>query len=718
MFGRESSPGGPHDTTLRHQLVRNLVLLTLLTAGAVAAVFLVGSYRAVEELSEQAIAQAVTRADAELARFFEPVATQLDVVADWGSSGDLSLEEGNLEAMNARLVPVLRRLPQVTSLLYADNQGREYLLLEQGEGWVNRQVDRARWGEQVRWTRWDARAQVVERWEEALDYDTRKRPWYVGAMSAPPRQIQWTEPYTFYTTEEPGITASLRFASPEGPARVVALDVRLTDISAFTTGVRPTEHGFVAVLAGDETVMGLPARGRYEAPEAIRADVLKSIDALGLWPLGEALRAWRDAGSRAELVEVDTAGERYWAGFRPVRLGPRELTIATVVPRSDFTAVIERQRNITLALTLLALGLAVLVGVRTSRSYRRRFEAMVDAARRLGQYTLEQKIGEGGVGTVYRAHHAMLQRPTAVKLLRPELYDRESVRRFEREVQLTCRLTHPNTITIYDYGRTTEGVFYYAMEYLEGVTLAELSTYAGPLDEGRVIFLLRQICGALQEAHEVGLIHRDIKPGNVVVGMRGGLGDFVKVLDFGLVKDIHAPKEVQLTGRDILQGSPGFMAPEVILGQGADDVRVDVFALGAVAYVLLTGRNPYEEDSPVKLMLKQVQDDPPPLSQVGRAIDADLEALVMRALSRKVGERPQTMAEFRQALERCGAAQAWDEHRARRWWEEHGERLMPAGAPAPEPERQGLALEVTLEMATPRRIAAPGPGRAREPEEV
>src|SRR5690554_422053 len=277
------------DTTLRHRLVRNLVVLTLLTAGAVATVFLVGSYRAVEELSEQAIDQAVERADAELSRFFVPVSTQLEVVADWGEAGDLSLEEGSLEVMNARLIPVLRRLKQATSVIYADAEGREYLLLEQGQGWVNRQVDRGRWGNTVRWVRWDAQGKVVERWEEDLEYDTRKRPWYIGAMSEGARQVHWTEPYTFFTTQDPGITASTRFEAPGGGAQVVALDVKLSDVSAFSTKVRPTQRGYVAVLAGDETVMGLPARGRYEAEEAIRADVLKSTEELGLWELQKAL---------------------------------------------------------------------------------------------------------------------------------------------------------------------------------------------------------------------------------------------------------------------------------------------------------------------------------------------------------------------------------------------------------------------------------------------
>ncbi|TXD36111.1 protein kinase [Lujinxingia vulgaris] len=706
MSRLESIGLGGRDTTLRHQLVRNLVLLTLLTAGAVALVFLIGSYRAVEELSEQAIDQAVERADAELDRFFVPVSTQLEVLADWGTGGELSLAEDDVEAMNARLMPVLRRLNQVTSVLYADAEGREYLLLEQGGGWVNRLVDRKARGEVVRWVRRDADGKVVERWEEKSDYETRKRPWYIGAMSAGKRQVHWTEPYTFFTTKDPGITASTRFEAPDGGAQVVALDVMLSDVSAFSTGIRPTERGYVAVLAGDETVMGLPARGRYEAEEAIRADVLKSTSELGLWELQEALKTWREDGSGQGLVEVRAAGERYWAGFRSVALGQRELTIATMVPRSDFTGVIERQRNVTLGLTLLALGLAVLVGVRTSRSYRRRFEQVIDAAQRLGQYTLETKIGEGGMGTVYRARHAMLQRPTAVKLLKGELYDRESVRRFEREVQLTCKLTHPNTITIFDYGRTTEGVFYYAMELLDGVTLLELINYCGPFDEGRTIFLLRQVCGALAEAHEAGLIHRDIKPGNIVVGDRGGLGDFVKVLDFGLVKDIHAPREVQLTGQDILQGSPGFMAPEVILGQGADDVRVDIFAMGAVAYVLLTGQNPYEDSSAVKVMLKQINEDPPRPSEVlGRVIDADLEDLVMQCLSRKAAERPATMRELAEALEACGASARWDAAQAKAWWERHGAKLVPAAkavASESDDESGELAMQVTLEVEAPR----------------
>ena len=160
-------------------------------------------------------------------------------------------------------------------------------------------------------------------------------------------------------------------------------------------------------------------------------------------------------------------------------------------------------------------------------------------AQQLGQYKLEEKIGEGAMGEVYRATHAMLRRPTAIKLLRPEIAGEETLRRFEREVQQTSRLSHPNTVSIYDYGHTAEGFFYYAMEYLDGANLEEIVDRTGPMPAARAIYILRQACGALSEAHRAGLVHRDIKSGNILLCRQGGLHDVVKIVDFGLVKDLN-----------------------------------------------------------------------------------------------------------------------------------------------------------------------------------
>ena len=226
-------------------------------------------------------------------------------------------------------------------------------------------------------------------------------------------------------------------------------------------------------------------------------------------------------------------------------------------------------------------------------------EQKVREARQLGPYTLVERIGGGGMGVVYRAHHAMLRRPTAVKVLPPERMGKENILRFEREVQLTSQLTHPNTISIYDYGRTPEGLFYYAMEYLEGFTLTELVEATGPLSGPHLAWLMRQVAGSLDEAHRIGLIHRDIKPDNIMVCDRGGICDVVKVLDFGLVKEMQS-SEPALSQAHAVVGTPLYMAPESITSPDTVGVPSDIYAFGAVAYYLAAGRHVFQAKTMVE----------------------------------------------------------------------------------------------------------------------
>ncbi len=255
-------------------------------------------------------------------------------------------------------------------------------------------------------------------------------------------------------------------------------------------------------------------------------------------------------------------------------------------------------------------------------------------ARRLGQYTLLEKIGEGGMGAVYRAEHEMLRRPTAIKLLAPQSAGEESLRRFEREAQLTARLTNPHTVSVYDFGRTPEGAFYYVMEYLDGFDLERLVRKEGPLPPGRVVHILRQVCEALAEAHSAGLVHRDIKPANILLSELGGISDFAKVLDFGLVKDVKGSDDVQLTREDVLAGTPQYLAPETIQGGMSSDPRSDLYALGAVAYYLLTG-TPVFEGRPIEVIQSHLQRSPePPSARLGRRLPAKLESVVLDCLEK------------------------------------------------------------------------------------
>lgn len=319
-------------------------------------------------------------------------------------------------------------------------------------------------------------------------------------------------------------------------------------------------------------------------------------------------------------------------------------------------------------------------------------------AEQLGQYRLEEKLGEGGMGTVYRASHAFLRRPTAVKLLPPERAGEENIRRFEQEVQLTAQLRHPNTITIFDYGHTSDGLFYYAMEYVDGLTLSDLVARDGPQRAGRVVHLMRQASSALAEAHGVGLVHRDIKPGNIMVHLlhpHGSEGDFVKVLDFGLVKRMRGEAGLELTNEANLAGTPLYMAPESLTAPGQVDGRADLYALGSVTYYLLTGTHVFSGESVVEVCGHHLHTAPEaPSSRLGRPIPADLEALVMRCLSKDPGERPQTASELEQSLSRCARSTAWTHDDARIWWAEHGQR-SPGATRSARVAQSSLEVELS-----------------------
>lgn len=355
---------------------------------------------------------------------------------------------------------------------------------------------------------------------------------------------------------------------------------------------------------------------------------------------------------------------------------------------------------------ILLLALATLVTVVVAylnALWRRRFDEAQLRARQLGQYTLEQPIGAGGMGTVYRARHALLRRDTAIKLLLPNRADPDLIRQFEHEVQLTCRLSHPNTIQIYDYGRTPDGIFYYVMELLEGMTLAELVERDGAQPAARVIHLLRQACGSLQEAHDAGLIHRDIKPGNLFLGERGGQPDTLKVLDFGLVRRVAGrdgvePAATPPDGSDRFLGTPLYMAPETIRDPAAADPRSDLYALGAVAYWLLAGRAVFAGSSIEEVWRQHLHATPRPLHQVrSLPLSPELETLVMACLEKEPGRRPPSMAALADALQACPEAGAWTSSQSRAWWATH--RAAPRSTAAAGPTATagpGATLRIDL----------------------
>ena len=318
------------------------------------------------------------------------------------------------------------------------------------------------------------------------------------------------------------------------------------------------------------------------------------------------------------------------------------------------------------AMVLLILAVASTFGARVISLLRRQ----IALARHLGQYRLRRQIGAGGMGEVYLAEHQLLKRPCALKLLRPEsVADPRSLARFEREVRLTAALSHPNTVEIYDYGRTDKGTYYYVMEYLPGMSLADLVERHGPQSPGRVVYLLRQVCQALREAHASGLIHRDIKPSNIFVSRRGGMDDVAKLLDFGLVLPIARTGAPQLSREGQILGTPLFMSPEQATSSDELDGRSDIYSLGAVAYFLLTGRPPFEGEDGLRLLIAHARDPVVPLSVLDVNIPRDLERVVLRCLSKERADRFPDSESLEGALGECACAGDWDQRRAARWWQ-------------------------------------------------
>jgi serine/threonine-protein kinase len=289
--------------------------------------------------------------------------------------------------------------------------------------------------------------------------------------------------------------------------------------------------------------------------------------------------------------------------------------------------------------------------------------------RRLGAYVLGRRIGEGGMANVYLARHDLLKRPTAVKLLKPARATDEMIARFEREVQLASRLAHPNTVEIFDYGHTADGVFYYAMEYLDGVTAAELVARDGHVPVARAVHLLRQVCAGLAEAHTKGLVHRDVKPENVMVCRRGGEYDVVKILDYGLVKNVAAPHSRDLTRSLRILGTPLYMAPERLRNPADVDARADIYAVGAVAYFLLTGNKLFEAPDDLALTTRILNEEPRRVAEVApQAIPAELDILVAACLEKKREDRPQRVADLVVAFEALSSELRWTQREAEEWW--------------------------------------------------
>lgn len=342
-----------------------------------------------------------------------------------------------------------------------------------------------------------------------------------------------------------------------------------------------------------------------------------------------------------------------------------------------------------MTLALAATAAVAIIGVRTINYMR----SEMFEAKQFGRYRLRELLGSGGMGEVYLAEHQLLRRPCAIKIIRPERAgDAKMLARFEREVQATAKLSHWNSVYIYDYGHTADGTLYYVMEYLPGLTLQELVTKSGPLRPARIIYLLRQVCSALHEAHGLGLIHRDVKPANIFVSERGGQFDVAKLLDFGLVKpfrslnsnqridEVTSAGLTELTVDGGFAGSPLYMSPEQAMGEATPDPRSDIYSLGSVAYFMLTGKPPFSATHAMRVILQHLNDEPTPPSQaVNRPLNwqipADLEAVVLKCMQKAPEDRYSTICELDSALAACEHANDWDYRSAHDWWHAHCPKL-------------------------------------------
>ena len=441
-------------------------------------------------------------------------------------------------------------------------------------------------------------------------------------------------------------------------------------------------------------------------------------------PGGDLLEGFRPMVRRAELplTEICTAvisgssGVNI-EGYRDYR-GALSVGAWTWLPKYDIGLITEidaaeafRPLTIlkwsfyTLYAMLVVSAVAIFVFTLVVSRLQREAQKAAIEAKQLGQYRLETRLGAGAMGIVYKGHHAMLRRPTAIKMLQVDKLNEAAIRRFEREVQVTCKLNHASTIAIYDYGRTPEGVFYYAMEYLDGIDLQTLVERYGPQPDGRVVRILEQVCGSLFEAHSMGLVHRDIKPANIMLNRRGGEPDVVKVLDFGLVKALDDGQTSQESAG--LSGTPLYMAPESIQSPDTVDGRSDLYAVGAVGYFLLTGQTVFQAGSLDALCKQHLTAIPEtPSARLGQVVAAGLEGALMACLEKNRARRPQTARDLLKLLQASLVTTSWTADEADAWWGRHERELATARADSNAANK--LPLRATEPITTDEQMGTSG----------
>ena len=538
--------------------------------------------------------------------------------------------------------------------------------------------------------------------EKVTDYDPRKRPFYQLAVKTGARA--WTEPYTFYLSHETGITCTEPLYDGTTLRAVLTVDFDINALSSYVA--RPAlDEARSIVYTGDGVILAYPAADKLALPPTDK--LLRHTDLKD--PAVDALFAKKTA-REVQFMEIDGGGEAYLASVAPIageRGGvkvPLDWYVATMVPVRTLLGPTKQLERTSVLASVIALAVAVGIAlvlawnlvrmrrqVAASKEEARSAEAR---AREMGSYRLVARLGAGGMGEVWRAEHRLLARSAAIKLIRPEaLDDPETVaeirERFRREAQTLASMKSRHTIGIFDFGITETGIFYYVMELLDGLDLESIIMRDGALPPARVIHILVQACQSLAEAHDAGLLHRDIKPPNLFLSRAADEVDIVKLLDFGIVQTAndfleknkravsesegiaHTPKLTQLGA---MLGTPGFMAPEQILGTELDG-RADLYALGCVAWWLLTGNEVFKrEGAEAKILHKHIYDKPPSLRDVVQGwCPVELELVLESCLAKDPEQRPRDARELARALREIPIPDehAWTEAKARAWWAEY-----------------------------------------------
>jgi serine/threonine-protein kinase len=390
------------------------------------------------------------------------------------------------------------------------------------------------------------------------------------------------------------------------------------------------------------------------------------------WPRGLLLRgpSWNCLWISVYVITIPgTYGKNLLAAFASACMSPLALLIACVVH-----GVRPTQAQVVNDLLPFA---AAAWSVPVARHFYR-LQTQVTRAKAMGSYELLELIGKGGMGEVWSARHRMLTRISAIKLIRPEGLVPEAggsrilLRRFEREARATAALRSPHTVALYDYGTTEEGSFYYAMELLDGLDLETLVLRFGPIPAGRTIWLLSQVVKSLAEAHDMGIVHRDIKPRNIFTCRAGTEYDFAKVLDFGLVKMNVLEQQTCLTREGVTTGTPAYMAPEIATGSPDIDGRADLYALGCVGYWLLTGQLVFEADNAMAIALAHIRNRPmPPSQRTEIEVPASLDGLILRCLEKDPAARPESGRKLLDLLDACSDVAPWTQRQAEAWWHTH-----------------------------------------------